>query len=316
MSLSVNISKERFTSQNYKTTPKTNGNLCKPVIIDIRKTFFGWFSHERQSASRDIELLVETFQQLGFPDYHLVSDQNSHLETDPLYSIENLKKKLQSIASDEGTTTDSELFLCVVLAFGDSGYFYLPNDPISKGKSRDKKPPRFYTSDLLSHFKGDLCPSLILKPKIFLIQTCDLNLEQINNANFVRSPSEPTPQLHRTPIEADLLMYHSLVSGGYTDKMKKERKESLKNIIDHVGDKNGNSACQFVYTLYKEVKALIDRAEEFEWTDLILRVNNSLMEFIEKKHYESDDRKKPWNIEPRIPVCVDQLTKKLVLKTR
>lgn len=100
--------------------------------------------------------------------------------------------------------------------------------------------------------------------------------------------------------------------------MKKETKESLKNIIDHVGDENGNSACQFVYTLYKEVKALIDRAEEFEWTDLILNINNSLMEFIDDEtgHYKSDEWNKPWNIEPRIPVCVDQLTKKLVLKTR
>lgn len=58
--------------------------------------------------------------------------------------------------------------------------------------------------------------NLFINPKSHhytFFQTCDLNLEQINNANFVRSPSEPTPQLHRTPTEADLLIYHCLVSG-------------------------------------------------------------------------------------------------------
>jgi hypothetical protein len=95
--MSVKISSERFSSGYYKNIPKENCHLCKPVIIDIRKTYFGLFPHERPSASRDIELLVETFQQLGFPEYHLISDQNSNEDSDPLYSTENLREELRSI---------------------------------------------------------------------------------------------------------------------------------------------------------------------------------------------------------------------------
>ncbi|XP_062592851.1 caspase-3-like, partial [Saccostrea cucullata] len=206
-----------------------------------------------------------------------------------------------------------EIFVCVVLAFGESGYFYLPNDPIEGFKSRSQEPPKFSVNELLLYFKGNHCPHLILKPKIFLIQTCNPNLDQINKANFA-AVGGLLPQIQRSPIEADILIYQSTVSGGYTDRMKKKTKSRLGKNIDH---KRKKSACQFVYALYKEVKALTDHREEFELTDLILNVNKSLEDFIEKEHYKSDERNKPWNIEPpEVPVCINQLTKKLVLKTQ
>jgi hypothetical protein len=101
--MSVKISRERYSSEYYKNTPKENCNLCKPVIIDIQKTFFGPVSHERPSASRDRELLKETFRELGFAEPHLISDQNSKTETDPLYSVKNLWEELRSIGNDNFT---------------------------------------------------------------------------------------------------------------------------------------------------------------------------------------------------------------------
>ncbi|XP_062609660.1 caspase-3-like [Saccostrea cucullata] len=322
-SVIVKISKERYESSTYKTTPGGKGHLCKPVILDIRKTHFGLFSHERPSASRDVELLTQTFQKLpGFhPDPYVISDKNSEKETDPLYSVENLKKELKNIASNEEITKDSEIFVCVVLAFGESGYFYLPNDPI-KGHEPSKQPPKFSVNDLLLSFKGNHCPHLILKPKVFLIQTCNPNLDQINKANFA-AVGGLLPQIQRTPIEADILIYQSTVSGGYTDKMKKETKEGLGEHIDHgettelKASTDHHPACQFVYALYNEVKALTDTKQEFELTDLLLSVNSKLEYFIKKEHYKSDEEDTSWNIEPpEVPVCIDQLTKKLVLNTR
>ncbi|XP_062569585.1 caspase-3-like [Saccostrea cucullata] len=314
----VKISKERYESSTYKTTPGGKGHLCKPVIVDIRKTHFGLFSHERPSASRDVDLLTKTFQKLpGFhPVPYVISDRNSEEEGHPLNSVENLKKELRNIASNKEITKDSEIFVCVVLAFGESGYFYLPNDPIEGYKPRNKQPPKFSVNELLLYFKGNHCPHLILKPKVFLIQTCNPNLDQKDRSLFLKDEGLQ-PQIQRTPIEADILIYHSIVSGGYTDRMKKETKSGLGENIDHIGSTDGQSACQFVYALYKEVTALTDHREEFELTDLILNVNRSLEDFIEKEHYKSDERNKPWNIEPpEVPVCIDQLTKKLVLKTR
>ncbi|XP_062597880.1 uncharacterized protein LOC134259296 [Saccostrea cucullata] len=301
-SVTVKISKERYESSTYKTTPGGKGHLCKPVIVDIRKTHFGVFSHKRPSASKDVDLLKQTFQNLlGFhPDPYVINDEYSKKETDPLYSVENLKKELKNIYNEE-ITKDSEMFVCVVLAFGESGYFYLPNDPIDCFNPRSQEPPKFSVNDLLLSFKGNQCPHLILKPKVFLIQTCNPNLVQINKAQLSMG-SGPLPQIQRTPIEADILIYQSIISGEYSA---------------HKGNTDSKSACQFVYALFKEVEALTDDREEFELTDLILNVNRSLEDFIEEEYNKSNDGNKSWNIgPPEVPVCIDQLTKKLVLKTR
>ncbi|XP_061186296.1 caspase-3-like [Saccostrea echinata] len=296
----VKISEERYKSTTYKATSNVNGNVCRPVILDIRETYFGSDLHKRFSASRDVDLLNETFSKLsGFhPDPYVVNDNNSEKEHDPLFSAENLKKELRNIASNEEITRNSEIFLCVVLAFGGSGYFYLPN------KQKSLKPQKFSVNDLLLFFKGNNCPNLILKPKIFILQSCNPNLKKVNRANF--AGGLPSPQICRVPIEADILIYLSEVSGRYTDAMKRETKE--KRNIDQ-------TACQFVYTLYEEVRKLTDRKEEFEITELIIGVNLSLWGFIKDGYYESDEGF-PWNIDPKVPVCIDQLTKKLVLTKR
>lgn len=316
----VNISQERWNSETYLTIPKEKGCLCRPVIIDIRKTYFGIFPKERDSASRDVDLLKRTFKQLGFLEPHIIStlDPDSDKYDHPLYSVENLKRKLVSIARSPEFTSDAEIFLLVVLAFGEYGYFYLPNYPISNFQQRERIPAKFSTTLLMSHFNGNKCRNLALKPKIFLVQTCNAQLAQKDRSLFMDGISPPS--LATVPIEADLLLYHSEVSGGYTSKMKKETRENLGSVIDQ-GDRSGGGderetpACQFVYTLYKEVEALAGQQKDFELTDLILGVNRSLMEFIDKEHYRSDEDNKPWTIEPMIPICVDQLTKRLVLRT-
>lgn len=314
----VNISQERWISETYLTIPNRDGCLCRPVIIDIRKTYFGIYPKERNSASRDVELLKKTFQQLGFLEPHIVSDTDSDNENHPLYSVENLKSEMVRIARSPEFTSDAQIFLLVVLAFGEYGYFYLPNDPINSHQQRKPTPAKFSTALLLSHFNGNNCRNLVLKPKIFLVQTCNAQLAQKDRSLFMDGVSLSLPA--RVPIEADLLLYHSEVSGGYTSKMKKETKERLGSVIDQ-GDREGGGderetpACQFVYTLYKKVEALAGQQNEFEFTDLILGMNRSLMEFIDKEHYQSDEDNKPWTIEPKIPICVDQLTKRLVLRT-
>ncbi|XP_034306344.2 caspase-7 isoform X2 [Magallana gigas] len=309
----VNISQERWNSGTYLTIPKENGCLCSPVIIDIRNTYLRFSPEVRASASRDVELLKKTFRKLGFSDPTIISDTDSSL-----YSVDNLKEKLASIARSSKFTIDAEIFLLVVLAFGEYGYFYFPNYPNSD--QRKGPTPKFSTALLLSQFNGNNCRNLVLKPKIFLVQTCDAYLKHEDKSQFSGRATIPPSSLYRVPLEADILLYHSEVSGGYTSKMKKETRESLGSVIDQ-GDRSGGGderetpACQFVYTLYNEVEALAGQQNEFELTDLILGVNKSLMEFIDKGHYKSDEHNKPWNIEPMIPICVDQLTKRLVLGT-
>lgn len=198
----VNISQERWNSETYLAIPKENGCLCRPVIIDIRWTYFGISLKVRDSASRDVELLKETFQQLGFSDPYIIRDTGSQEKDHPLYSVDNLKDELARIA------------------FGESGYFYLPNDPISGYQQRSPIPAKFSTSLLMAHFNGNNCRNLVLKPKIFLVQTCDAYLKQKDMSQFSGRAPLPPPSLYRVPIEADFLLYHSEVSGVYSKKMK------------------------------------------------------------------------------------------------
>lgn len=93
----VNISQERWNSETYLAIPKENGCLCRPVIIDIRRTYFGISLKVRDSASRDVELLKETFQQLGFSDPYIIRDTGSQEKDHPLYSVDNLKDELARI---------------------------------------------------------------------------------------------------------------------------------------------------------------------------------------------------------------------------
>ena len=84
-------------------------------------------------------------------------------------------------------------------------------------------------------------------------------------------------------------------------------------VIDQEGD---HPACQFVYSLHKAVRTLVNELGEFQLDDLILRVNLLLEEFIDKEHYVSDIRNQPWNIDPVLPICVDQLTKEVLFGTK
>ena len=67
-------------------------------------------------------------------------------------------------ASDINGLINTDVFFCVVLAFGGAGYVYL--DSIDEVKVP--------LDDIISIFKGDRCPALLCKPKVFIVQvrTC------------------------------------------------------------------------------------------------------------------------------------------------
>lgn len=61
-------------------------------------------------------------------------------------------------AAGKENYTDVDCFVGVVLTHGDDGNFIYATDGLMR------------TTDVTEPFKGDLCPSLAGKPKIFIIQ--------------------------------------------------------------------------------------------------------------------------------------------------
>ena len=77
--------------------------------------------------------------------------------------------------------------------------------------------------DLTTYFKGDRCPSLVGKPKIFIIQACrGYQTDEGVPMNVADAlPMEPDetslgPQYIKLPVEADFLFAYSTVPGYYS----------------------------------------------------------------------------------------------------
>ena len=64
----------------------------------------------------------------------------------------------------EDDHSDADCFVCVILSHGEEGVVY----------GTDGKVP---LDKLLGYFKGDICPSLAGKPKLFFIQVGQPNID-------------------------------------------------------------------------------------------------------------------------------------------
>ncbi|KAI0242722.1 Caspase-7 [Lamellibrachia satsuma] len=104
----------------------------------------------------------------------------------------------------EDDHSDADCFVCVILSHGEEGVVY----------GTDGKVP---LDKLLGYFKGDICPSLAGKPKLFFIQACRgrrydfgtvLGEDQVD--------ALPVANTRKIPTEADFLIAYSVVPGHFS----------------------------------------------------------------------------------------------------
>ncbi|XP_005092532.1 caspase-3 [Aplysia californica] len=172
----------------------------------------------REGSDVDAERLEERFQDLGF-EVRRYDDVTCAKMTSLLYD---------AAASDH---SDHDCFGCAVLSHGREGLVY----------AKDGHVP---LDLLVLPFKGDRCPSLIGKPKLFFIQACQSERSgnyldtscssrgrsPVSPSSSRRSPVSPpslagdedSPELsgiihmRKIPIEADCLFCYSTVPGYYS----------------------------------------------------------------------------------------------------
>ncbi|XP_052788814.1 caspase-3-like [Mya arenaria] len=146
---------------------------------------------EREGTDVDAERLEERFQDTGF-DVRRYND----------VTCARMTKLMDEVASADHS--DCDCFGCAVLSYGREGYVYATDRPVP-------------LETLTWPFKGDRCPTLVGKPKLFFIQACtDRRSEKSGQHHRDLSPSRRESGCRRIPVEADILFSYSTVPGYYS----------------------------------------------------------------------------------------------------
>ncbi|XP_072050547.1 caspase-6-like [Amphiura filiformis] len=170
------------------------------------------FSHEefhwktgmpkRTGNAKDVENLKKYLGKMGF-EIMLFQD----------LTVEELKRTIGMAAM--GTDhSDSDCFMCIFLTHGDDGVVY----------GHDGTLPIQVFYDI---FRGENCPSLVGKPKIFLIQACrgekheigveplETDAEDEPDSGLIVQDAGPKPTI---PAGADFLICYSVTQGFYSHR--------------------------------------------------------------------------------------------------
>lgn len=268
----------------YKFQINKNSGCGSCLIINIDET---WKSISRgcsvkkfrTGAKREVERLQGTFSGL---DYR-------HKEMDGRNLDEEIKKYINKPEIFE----EDSVFVCVLLAFGGPGYFY--------NRMGEKKS----LSTIISKFRD--CKNLIQKPKLFIVQTCDVNLRPVGKHLF-RDEEPSVAGTKRWPKEADILIYESNISGEYDWHPGLRKNSSGKRNYPAL------KCSTFIKTLCETFdnvqKEEVSSQERIDINEIILRTNLKLVKFIDNK-MNWDLQDESWSSGPRLPIVTDQFCKQL-----
>ncbi|XP_053406745.1 caspase-3-like isoform X2 [Mercenaria mercenaria] len=189
--------------------------------------------------------------------------------------------QMKSVCSKMAAKDHSECdcFVCVILSHGEEGVVY------GTDKIVDIK-------ELTQKFKGDVCPSLVGKPKIFIIQACrGYQTDPGVNVNVAdaKGKAEAEPAMVRLPVEADFLFAYSTVPGYYSWR-------------------NGMNGSWFIQAL---AKALEDFGKTMELRKLLTLVNKKVAQNFQSFNPENKDFHKM----KQIPCITSMLTKDVYFST-
>ncbi|EEC17453.1 caspase, apoptotic cysteine protease, putative, partial [Ixodes scapularis] len=143
---------------------------------------------ERRGTDLDAENLYLRFSALGF-------DTVIHQD----FKVKQMLFELDRLGNEDHSRSDC--FVCCILSHGDKDVIF----------GTDGK---FPVDSVLEPFRGDKCPSLVGKPKLFFIQASSRLHSHLLHA-IVDTADAPT-QVFRIPTHADFLTCFSTVPGFYS----------------------------------------------------------------------------------------------------
>ncbi|KAG9275740.1 caspase-6 [Astyanax mexicanus] len=181
--------------EEYKMDHKKRGR----ALIFNQEHFYWQLRLNSRSGTRADKLnLVQRFRELGF-DVEAYDDKK--------------REEIMRIITDAAGSNhaDADCFVCVFLSHGENGHVYANDDKID-------------IQEMTSLFRGDKCPSLVGKPKIFILQACrgDKHDDPVTPMDVVDSEINQVVVdagvVYTLPAGADFIMCYSVAEGFYSHR--------------------------------------------------------------------------------------------------
>ncbi|XP_070384462.1 caspase-1-like isoform X3 [Dermacentor albipictus] len=141
---------------------------------------------ERRGTDLDAENLYYRFRELGF-----------EAVINPNMTRKEMLDELDRLGKQD--YTDDDCFVCCILTHGDRDVLYATDG-------------KFPVDNVMDPFRGDVCPSLLGKPKLFFIQACRGDRLDAGTPAVLDTSDSPG-QIYRIPTHADFLAAYSTVPG-------------------------------------------------------------------------------------------------------
>lgn len=246
-------------SFQYKMSHRRIG---KCIIINNKNFEERTGMNVRNGTDRDAGELFKCFKDLGF-EVCIYNDQ----------TCKNMDRLLKEVSEEDHS--DSSCFACVLLSHGEEGMVY----------GTDGAMP---IKSMTSLFKGDVCKSLVGKPKLFFIQACrgsefDDGVQTDSGPPNDMIETDASPR-HKIPVEADFLFAYSTVPGYYSWRNPGRGSwfvQALCNVLDEFG-------------------------KQLEIMQILTRVN-----YMVATNFESWSEDPRFSEKKQIPCVVSMLTKEL-----
>ncbi|KAL7982034.1 hypothetical protein Chor_001091 [Crotalus horridus] len=187
-------------SVEYKMKHKRRGLA---LIFNHERFFWQLALPDRRGTCADRDNLNRSLTELGF-EVKCFNDLRA----------EEVLHNIHDVSTDKHE--DADCFMCVFLSHGEDNHVYAYDAKIQ-------------LQMLTSMFRGDKCPSLIGKPKIFIIQACrgDKHDEPVLARDTVDSVTDRSldnettfdaAAVYTLPAGADFLMCYSVAEGFYSHR--------------------------------------------------------------------------------------------------
>ncbi|XP_062991949.1 caspase-6 [Elgaria multicarinata webbii] len=183
----------------YKMNHKRRGLA---LIFNHERFFWHLTLPERRGTLADRDNLKRSLTDLGF-EVKCFDDLKA----------EDVLQNVYNVATDQHD--DVDCFVCIFLSHGEDDHVFAYDAKIK-------------IQSLTNMFRGDRCPSLVGKPKIFIIQACrgDKHDDPVLAHDAVDSMKDPESNetqvdaaaVYTLPAGADFLMCYSVAEGYYSHR--------------------------------------------------------------------------------------------------
>ncbi|NXQ60228.1 CASP6 protein, partial [Anthoscopus minutus] len=208
-------------AEEYKMNHQRRGIA---LIFNHERFFWRLTLLERRGTMADRNNLKHCLTELGF-EVRLFDDLKA----------DDVLRKIYEASRDDHSNADC--FVCVFLSHGEDDHVYAYDGKIKIQKITDM-------------FRGDKCPSLVGKPKIFIIQACrgDKHDDAVIAHDSTDSSSESLVSetevdatgVYTLPAGADFIMCYSVAQGYYSHRETLNGSWYIQDLCDTLG-KHGSS---------------------------------------------------------------------------